>query len=92
MNVRLKKLQSETIRLIQNGDASGSQDQGTTPVGSSLSRFNFKERLMSPENVSGLVSPTANGGGSAGGVQEVIQLIQKRKISGLGGLGSPNNG
>jgi hypothetical protein len=47
---------------------------------------------MSPENSSGLVSPTANGGGSAGGVQEVIQLIQQRKMSGLGGLGSPNNG
>ena len=64
MNGRLKKLQSETIRLI-SGDSS---EQGTTPVGSSISRFNFKERLMSPEGASGLVSPT----GANGGVQEVI--------------------
>ena len=62
-------------------------------MGSSLSRFNFKERLMSPEGASGLVSPT---GASSAGVQEVIQLLQQRKVSGgglgLSGLGSPNNG
>ena len=67
MSVRLKKLQSETIKLIQGGDCTQS-DQGTTALGASLSRFNFKDRLMSPEGGStGLTSPT-----NGGGVQEVI--------------------
>ncbi len=46
MNVRLKKLQSETFKLItDNADSSAG---GITPH--ALSRFNFKERLTSPKN------------------------------------------
>ena len=85
MNVRLKKLQSETMRLITESSTSGMNNQESH----SSSQMSFKERLTSPIG-SQLLSPT-NAGERGGNVQEVIQIIQQKRIKGLlQGRNSPN--
>ena len=80
MNVRLKKLQSETTRLInENNNNNNGTAVGST---SSLSHISFKERRASPINSqlggAGAGAGTQNPGmlsPSSSGVQEVIQLL-----------------
>ena len=79
----MKKLQSETIRLINETTTTSNNNPTNPPQPSSLSLI--KKRLASPiasqndgTSSSGLLSPS--------GVQEVLNILAQRKNNGIHGV------